>query len=305
MGRIDGETTPIYGRRMVLNVGDLRRHYEDYLDLDNDLHVTVVYSREPFDPVTTPRPVAAESQLTLDDASWEPRAHENLGHGDSAKTVLLLSSFALSWEWQHYVARGASWDYPEYRPHVSLCDVIDSSALPPPYVGPIVLGPLQFEPMRQTPVGKIAGERQGDLHSGGGRASVSSMDAKLDSSVKIVKMDEDQMIIWGWASVAKIGGEEVYDSHGDHIPMEELERASIDFMTKSRTGLAMHDGSKVSEVIGSLPLSAELAKALGITCDREGWIIGKKFYDRDVWNRVKSGELPAMSIGGRGVRVPV
>ncbi len=135
--------------------------------------------------------------------------------------------------------------------------------------------------------------------------TVMEKEASYTSDVTIVKMDDDQRIVWGWASVATENGDPVFDVHGDHIPMSELTKASVEFMEDVRIGKTLHQGQKVSSVIGCLPLSAELAKALGIESNREGLIMGFRVHDDETWKLIKSGELPALSIGGRGRRYDV
>lgn len=121
----------------------------------------------------------------------------------------------------------------------------------------------------------------------------------------ILKMDEEQRMVYGWASVATENGEPVVDVQGDIIKMAVLEKAATEFMLDHRVAKAMHDGDGIGEVVHSFPLSTELAKSLGVASPREGWLIGMKVHSDDVWKRVKSGELRAFSIGGKGVRQDV
>lgn len=119
---------------------------------------------------------------------------------------------------------------------------------------------------------------------------------------QILKVDDEQHIIYGWASVATEKGEPVVDLQGDVIEMSTLEKAVNDFMEHVRVGKTMHVGEQTGMVIHSMPVSNDIAKALGIQSDREGWIVGYKVYDEDVWKMVKSGELRAFSIGGRAIK---
>jgi cation transport regulator ChaB len=135
--------------------------------------------------------------------------------------------------------------------------------------------------------------------------TVMDNETHYSSSVKIIKMDDEQRVVWGWASVATEDGKAVFDVHGDHIPMSELTKASIDFMENVRVGKSLHQGEQTSSVIGCLPLSQELAKALGIETTREGLIMGFRVHDDATWGLIKSGELPALSIGGRGRKYAV
>jgi hypothetical protein len=73
-------------------------------------------------------------------------------------------------------------------------------------------------------------------------------------------------------------------------------------MADARLAKSMHAGEGIGEVLHSFPLTAELAKSLGIECANEGWIVGVKVHDDDVWRQVKDGTLKAFSIGGNAKR---
>jgi len=122
---------------------------------------------------------------------------------------------------------------------------------------------------------------------------------------KILKVDEDQKIIYGWASVITEKGEPVVDTQGDIITSEELIKAVNDFMEDDRTGKLMHSGDKAGTIIHSFPITNDIAKALGLDTDREGWIVGYKPNDPNVIEKVKSGELTGFSIGGNAQRIEV
>lgn len=119
---------------------------------------------------------------------------------------------------------------------------------------------------------------------------------------KIIKLDDEARIVWGWASVVSIDGKPLIDRQGDIIAPEVMTKAADSFMADVRTAKAMHAGGKIGEVIHSFPLTKELGAALGVHSALEGWIVAMKVHDDSVWNRVKSGELSAFSIGGMGKR---
>jgi len=125
---------------------------------------------------------------------------------------------------------------------------------------------------------------------------------KADITGQILKVDEEQRIIYGWASVITEKGETVVDRQGDVIEADTLVKAVNEFMEHVRVGKTMHEGGATGQVIHSLPVTKEICDALGIQCDREGWVVAYKVYDDEVWKRVKSGELRAFSIGGRAVK---
>jgi hypothetical protein len=119
---------------------------------------------------------------------------------------------------------------------------------------------------------------------------------------KILKVDEEQQIIYGWASVATLKGEHIVDHQEDVIKMDVLEKAVNDFMENVRVGKTMHVGEQTGIVLHSMPLSKEICSALDIQSDMEGWVVGYKVYDSEVWDMVKTGKLRAFSIGGRAVK---
>jgi cation transport regulator ChaB len=131
--------------------------------------------------------------------------------------------------------------------------------------------------------------------------SVSEM-TKANIEGKILKADDEQRMVYGWASVVTEKGEPVVDRQGDVIEPETLVKAVNNFMEHIRVGKAMHTGEQVGVVVHSFPVTKELGDALGIHSDREGWIVAYKVYDDAVWNMVKSGELAAFSIGGRAMK---
>lgn len=62
-------------------------------------------------------------------------------------TVLLFNSSALSWRHQNMISQGASSDYPDYAPHVTISysvpEGFDFSKVEP-YQGELVFGPEIF-----------------------------------------------------------------------------------------------------------------------------------------------------------------
>lgn len=128
--------------------------------------------------------------------------------------------------------------------------------------------------------------------------SVSEM-TKSAIEGKILKVDDEQRMVFGWASVVTEDGQPVIDRQGDVIEAETLVKAVNEFMEHVRVGKAMHTGEQVGVVVHSLPITKEIGEALGIHSNREGWVVAYKVFDDSVWERVKSGELAAFSIGGR------
>ena len=119
---------------------------------------------------------------------------------------------------------------------------------------------------------------------------------------KFLKVDDEQRMVFGWASVITENGEPVVDRQGDVIGSETLVKAVNEFMEHVRVGKAMHKGEQTGTIVHSFPITKEYGEALGIQSDREGWIVAYKVHDDAVWAMVKSGELAAFSIGGRAIK---
>jgi hypothetical protein len=62
---------------------------------------------------------------------------------------------------------------------------------------------------------------------------------------------------------------------------------------------------KTASIVESFVATPEKLAAMGLPKDsaQTGWWIGMKVEDEDVWQRVKSGELKAFSLGGKARRV--
>jgi hypothetical protein len=146
----DAEPRSLYVRRDVLNAAEIEAwaREQGITDVADDLHVTVAYSRQRFDWIK-----AGNASEWSSDSSGEliiprggPRAIEPLG-GMSA--VILFASTQLAWRHEEIVRAGASHDFPDYTPHISLTKApIDLSKVEP-YRGRIVLGPEIFEELRE------------------------------------------------------------------------------------------------------------------------------------------------------------
>ncbi|MFB8927125.1 anti-CBASS protein Acb1 family protein [Xanthomonas arboricola pv. juglandis] len=146
----DAEPRSLYVRRDVLNAAEIEAwaREQGITDIADDLHVTVAYSRQRFDWIK-----AGNASEWSSDSSGEliiprggPRAIEPLG-GMSA--VILFASTQLAWRHEEIVRAGASHDFPDYTPHISLTkSPIDLSKVEP-YRGRIVLGPEIFEELRE------------------------------------------------------------------------------------------------------------------------------------------------------------
>lgn len=125
---------------------------------------------------------------------------------------------------------------------------------------------------------------------------------------KIQKSEDDKMLAFGWANIAVTsGGEQIEDYHEDLIDPEELEQAAYKFVELYREGGEMHERGGCAVLIESMVFTKEKQSALGIAEGTlpEGWWIGFKVIDTDVWDKVKTGEYSMFSIEGEAIREEV
>lgn len=141
--KLDAGTRTLYVKRPLLNAADLiawakGAGFKKTLPA-SDMHVTIAFSKTPVD----------WSNLTPDDEdahldSGGPRSIAKLG--DQGAVVLKFKMTELDARWEQFKSNGASWDYPSYKPHVTITyDVgdLDISAIDP-YDGPLDFGPEVF-----------------------------------------------------------------------------------------------------------------------------------------------------------------
>lgn len=134
-----------------------------------------------------------------------------------------------------------------------------------------------------------------------------------ESPIEVVKADEDQHLIYGWASVIMKNGQPVIDSQDDIIEESVLQKAAHDFISNARKGDFMHhpSGLKIGEIVESMVFTKSLQDAMGIVCKNEkgepivGWFFCMKVLNNNLWQEQKIGNFKEFSIGGSGVRVKI
>lgn len=125
----------------------------------DDLHVTIAFSRTPVDWMKAGESWNNDKNGTLTVTPGGARMVEPLG--DKGAVVLLFNSSELSW--RHEAIRrdaGASWDFPEYQPHVTITYAggdVDLSKVTP-YPGKLVFGPELFSELDEDWSSKITEE---------------------------------------------------------------------------------------------------------------------------------------------------
>lgn len=117
----------------------------------------------------------------------------------------------------------------------------------------------------------------------------------------VVRMDDDQRIVFGWANVTKLAsGEIVVDSHGDYIETADLEAAAYGHVLKFRATGKDHVGGIKGQLVESFMVTPEKLEAIGLEKGSlpEGWWVGYHIDDDNLWKSVKKGEYASFSIQG-------
>lgn len=237
--------------------------------LDQNLHVTIVHSSVaiPWTPTKSPLIIPPSNVTSIGKL------------GSEGGIVLFLKSMELRAQFRLARDAGAAWDFATYRPH--LCLFYD-----PAFVVP-TLGMPRFPLV-------LDGEQvTGALQKSG-----------LD--VTIVKVDEDQRLVYGFASVTKHpNGVEFLDTQNDVVDIGEIQQAAHRFISSSRALGEVHKRKDAGTVVESLVINDEVRKLLQIPAGiEEGWFIVAKVTDERVWQKVKNGEYQGFSIGGKAIREP-
>lgn len=124
------------------------------------------------------------------------------------------------------------------------------------------------------------------------------MDFQIDLQTTLSKAKQK---VYGWGNVATKNGLPVIDQKGNHIPIDVLDTAVKAFMLNGGRVNFNHETMQAPQrgtVAQSLVLNAEMAQALGIQADREGWLVEIDVTDKDAWQVVESGLIKGLSLGG-------
>lgn len=147
----DAAPAPLYVCRPVLNAAEIiswakSQGFAQTLPAD-DLHVTVAFSKAPVDWMKAGEAFSSREDGGVTVRPGGPRMLEVFGEG---AVVLAFNSSDLSWRHMSLREIGASWDWPEYQPHITITynsGDVDVSKVEP-YRGQIILGAEEFKPIK-------------------------------------------------------------------------------------------------------------------------------------------------------------
>lgn len=130
------------------------------------------------------------------------------------------------------------------------------------------------------------------------------MTKQFQANAQILKVSTELGLIFGFAMICKIDGEDYYDTDGDHFTENGMLFASTDFAKSERVACTMHardgNGQPVQDggVIHQFPLTTEIAKALDIQTRMTGLLVALAPDDPETLEKAKNGEFTGFSIGG-------
>lgn len=146
-GTIKAAPRTLYVQRRLLN-GDAVRKWATSQGIEStlppdDMHVTVAFSKTPLDwSQLTPRlsPLVVMAATGREVHQFPPRNTPN------GALVLKFGAPVFARRWQEFRDAGASWDFPEYQPHITLTYSVPEANVDAiePYRGPLVFGPEIF-----------------------------------------------------------------------------------------------------------------------------------------------------------------
>lgn len=122
--------------------------------------------------------------------------------------------------------------------------------------------------------------------------------------VPIEKTDEDQRLVFGWASVIEENGRPVVDSQGDVISESDLEKAMYQFAEEMGVAGEMHAdyGEHLGKLVECVVFTRAKQEALGIKLNKIGAWVGFRL-SPELFAKVKRGDYRSFSIGGFGERI--
>lgn len=133
-------------------------------------------------------------------------------------------------------------------------------------------------------------------------APLGSKKPKKDEAMKfdkaqVFKVDDSLGLVFGWAIVCTKNGEPYFDTQDDNIPEDSMLKASADFMQNSRVAKDMHRGDEIGPIVFAWPMTADIAKSMGIQTSTTGLMIAM-LPPPDILQKFRDGDYTGFSIGG-------
>lgn len=142
----------LYVSRKLLNAAEFTKwaKSQGFSDVQKDLHVTIAYSKTRVDWMIFGEDFWQNQHGELLIPPGGPRVVEPIG--DDGAVALKFESRALEWRFERFRELGASWDYSEYQPHITItwnAQDVDLTKVQP-YQGELKFGPEIFEEINEN-----------------------------------------------------------------------------------------------------------------------------------------------------------
>lgn len=133
-----------------------------------------------------------------------------------------------------------------------------------------------------------------------GTPGAEPVEKNIDIIVDINKVDKQKQLIYGIFLVP-----EKADHDGDVIPEKNVEIVAHGFLTEYRTIDEMHKTIIKADIVESAIAWVDDLDFYGKKLKKGTWFGAIKVHDRDVWDKVLSGEYKAFSVRVAGIREPI
>lgn len=120
--------------------------------------------------------------------------------------------------------------------------------------------------------------------------------ARSKKFVKVDGMLPEFGLVFGRAMICTEDGEPYFDTDNQHIPVDAMLKAVVDWAGSAQHTTEMHDAPSGAAMF-HMPWTVEIAKAFGVETPWEGFMVGYK-PTPEVLAKFVSGEFTGFSVGG-------
>lgn len=127
-----------------------------------------------------------------------------------------------------------------------------------------------------------------------------SAESNSEESIDICKVDKQKQIVYGVFLVP-----EKADHDGDVISAEDIEKVAHGFLVEYRDVDEMHSKTTMAADVVESGIAWKDMDFYGKKITKGTWFGGIKIHDREVWEKVLTGEYKAFSVRIAGIREPI
>lgn len=131
------------------------------------------------------------------------------------------------------------------------------------------------------------------------------MNENNSQPVKVAKVSDELGLVFGWAIISKLDGQEYFDTQGDFISEEVMLRAAVDYTLSGSVAKEMHVGGAKGRMVFVWPMTSDIASAMGVSTNQTGLMVAMRPDSPEILAKFRDGIYTGFSIGGKGTRVPV